>query len=169
MSIKTPRSSSAEARTLVIVRHAHRDKPLGWILDNGLSDKGEKQARRVAKHFVRRFGEAAKPVILSSPKRRCVQTVEPLGQAVGVAVKRHEDLDEGELLEARARKFLDWWKAEGPALTVACSHGDWIPVFMDFLTGRELDLDKGGWIEINQADGETRVVEVHQALKDPAL
>lgn len=142
-------------KTLIVLRHAHRNKPFGGMLDNGLSRKGMKQANEAAKHFLEAYGRA-KALVMSSPKRRCIETVQPIADKIKVAVETSPLLDEQGIvppessnhLEGRAKEFLRWWKAEAPELTVICSHGDWIPVFLRAATGANVDLSKGGWAEI---------------------
>src|SRR4051812_17636433 len=125
---------------LIIVRHAHRDKAEGREQDNGLSAKGLKQAARVLERFQAELGAGAKPRLLSSPKKRCVETVQPIASATGVKLQLSPLLDEGADLETRARRFFAEWKKDAPALTVICSHGDWIPYFLEFATGVPTDL-----------------------------
>ena len=61
--------------------------------------------------------------ILSSPFLRCVQTVEPLGRALGLSVDIVEELAEG-----RSRRALALVRslADGPAAAL-CTHGDIVP------------------------------------------
>src|SRR4051812_26203108 len=100
-------------KCLVIVRHAHRDKIMGGIFDNGLSTQGKAQARRFAKEFAKEFGKNAKPMILSSPKKRCLETVHPLSKQSGADLKTMPLLDEGSV-EEKAEKFLAWWRKKAP-------------------------------------------------------
>jgi broad specificity phosphatase PhoE len=125
------------------------------MLDNGLSRKGKKQADQAAKHFLQEHGRT-KALVLSSPKRRCIETVQPIADKIKKAVEISPLLDQQGIvppetssqLEGRAKEFQRWWRAEGPELTVICSHGDWIPLFLCAATGANVDLAKGGWAEI---------------------
>jgi phosphohistidine phosphatase SixA len=151
----------SSAKRLILIRHAHRDKPfgLGGIADNGLSAKGLKQAERVREYFKEHFeGEA--PLILSSPKKRCRETVAPIAKMEGVKVQESEDLNEGEQVEKKAKRFLEWWKEEAPPLTVACSHGDWIPEFTMLALGEEIDLNKAGWLELKLSRDEKGILKI---------
>jgi broad specificity phosphatase PhoE len=154
--------------TLLIVRHAHRDKSLGGEADNGLSAKGRKQSSRVLERFVECFGEqfagAGSVKVLSSPKRRCVETVQPIAEHLGTKVRLEALLDEGENLELRAKRFFQEWKKDSPKLMVICSHGDWIPCFLELATGVQTDLAKGGWIRLENRDGRPVVTEILQEL-----
>lgn len=136
-------------KTLIIIRHAHREKIAD---DNGLSPKGRKQAKRARDFYRSRFRRST-AALLSSPKRRCVETLEPLSELLDVDIETTALLDEGDALKLRAREFLSHWLASsGPELTVISSHGDWIPVFLELATGARAELAKGGWAEI-EADG----------------
>ena len=44
--------------------------------------------------------------------------------------------------------FVDWWKYEAPDLTIACSHGDVIPMLVEKITGGMISIKKAGWCEI---------------------
>jgi phosphohistidine phosphatase SixA/8-oxo-dGTP pyrophosphatase MutT (NUDIX family) len=116
------------ASALYVVRHAKAGLRAAWSgpdEERPLTRRGRKQARRLVERFqgleIRR--------ILSSPFLRCVQTVEPLGEARGLAVEAIPELREGarveELLGALAS--LD----EGP--TVVCGHGTEIRSMIDRL------------------------------------
>lgn len=148
-----------QSKRLLIIRHAHRDKPFGSSFDNGLSLKGIKQAEELRDRFEEKLTDR-NPDFISSPKKRCIETVQPLCDALGKKLEVSALLDEGENLEARVRQFCDVWKKRGPLHTVVCSHGDWIPVCVDFLTGRQLDIEKAGWIEV-ELDGDD-VAEVRK-------
>ncbi len=118
--------------TLLIVRHAHAGERRSWNGDDRLrplSERGLKQATSIA----RKLAPHEPTRILTSPTVRCRQTIEPLGDAVGVRVKDDDRLFEGpsrsdieSLLDDAARK-----KA-----TVMSSHGDVIPALLHALVER---------------------------------
>ena len=144
-------------KTLVLLRHAHRDVE-ERSRDNGLSEKGEEQVRRMVE-FARKRLEDSAPVFLSSPKKRCVETLSPLARALGGRVVIDPRLSERSPVEgaaeylARLEEFLDFWKYECPETTIVCSHGDWIPDAIHRLTGAESALKKCGWAEIEYLNG----------------
>jgi 8-oxo-(d)GTP phosphatase len=116
------------ASALYVVRHAKAGIRAAWSRpdeERPLTRRGRKQARRL----VERFQGLEIQRILSSPFLRCVQTVEPLGEARGLAVEAIPELREGssvdELLGALAS--LD----ERP--TVVCGHGTEIETMIDRL------------------------------------
>lgn len=141
------------SKTLILVRHAHRDKSRGRQRDNGLSSKGKKQREVFEQAWERRLSKKS-PAFLSSPKRRCTETIAPLAAKLDCRVRVSALLDEqhGELKESygrfrgRVKRFLSWWKAKGPDLMIACSHGDWIPELVSLVKGKPKDLSKGDWI-----------------------
>ncbi|MEZ5269073.1 MAG: hypothetical protein R2789_11095 [Microthrixaceae bacterium] len=67
------------------------------------------------------------------PLPRCIETVEPLAQKLGLAVEVHDALREG------ADPALTWSLIEdlGPSTVVMCSHGDVIPEILDRSERRE--------------------------------
>jgi 2,3-bisphosphoglycerate-dependent phosphoglycerate mutase len=133
-----------EHRRLILIRHAHRDTEI-HTLDNGLSEKGLKQVKQVVKFAQTRDLEGA--VFLSSPKKRCVETITPVADQFGIKVQIEKALGEGGPI-AQLDAFLDRWKYEGPELTVVSSHGDVIPMIVQKLTGGLISIKKAGWCEI---------------------
>ena len=108
--------------TTYLVRHGsagHRDQ--GDPADDGriLDEPGKVQAEKLA-DWLRHL-----PItrIVSSPFPRCVQTVEPLGAALGLTVETRGELAESTPIEQ------SWPLLEELAWTTAvvCSHGDVIP------------------------------------------
>jgi broad specificity phosphatase PhoE len=150
---------------LIVVRHAHRDKAEGKDKDNGLSEKGRRQAARIAARFGCEFVDE-RALVISSPKKRCRETVEGLG----VKVQSFELLDEEgpdetwEKFNQRIEQFMTWWVREAPPLVVACSHGDWIPAFLRSATKADIELSKGGWAELTLTDGDVRLEWLLQKL-----
>lgn len=65
----------------ILIRHAHRDTA-DRAQDNGLSKKGREQAKRLRKYFEERFPEGEGDLVLvTSPKKRCVETIEPIAES----------------------------------------------------------------------------------------
>jgi phosphohistidine phosphatase SixA len=148
------------SRKLIIVRHAHRNKLRGGEADNGLSAKGKAQARALAKFYIRIIGKQRpagkqEPVIFSSAKRRCIETVEPLAKKQKTPIETLDSLNEainGSELREKARVFHSFWTNRKEPLTLICAHGDWITAYLKLLFALELDLEKGGWIEIESRE-----------------
>lgn len=157
------------SKKLILVRHAHRDKTEGREKDNGLSKKGRKQADRVKRYYLSLFGKE-RARLLSSAKTRCMETLLPLADKLGTSVSISPMLmeeDEGLTpINARVKKFCDEWKNSKDPLVVACSHGDWLPMALEQLTGAYIELKKGGWAEVEQAGEKTILRNVLQELPD---
>lgn len=141
-------------RRLIIVRHAHRDTSQGRSLDNSLSKKGWEQAASVAKDLSSKL-KGKKFVLISSPKKRCRETLQELAVALDCKIKisrlldeRDEDLETGSAFRKRIKKFVRWWENSKSSITVICSHGDWIPELTSMIQGEGLDLRKGEWVEL---------------------
>ena len=120
--------------SLFLVRHAKAGKRSQWDDDDSLRplvEEGVRQAEVIA--------EAIAPLhptaLFSSPFLRCVQTLEPLGKAVGLPVVAHELLAEG----VNFIGTVDWMHtlADG---AVMCSHGDVIPEVIDALERRGMEV-----------------------------
>jgi phosphohistidine phosphatase SixA len=147
-------------RTLILVRHAHRETDGGRDRDNGLSPRGKVQAKFIARYFRMRFPKQS-PVLLSSPKLRCIETLFPLSDKLGIEMKVLDLIAEQEgttkSFILRVEKFLRWWKTQGPPLLVVCSHGDWIPQFTQKAVGAAIELKKGGWAELEIESSQARL------------
>lgn len=125
-----------------LIRHADAGRRGSWDgpdAERPLVTAGLSQARALALELA-----SANPRrILSSPLVRCIQTVQPLADAVGVLVEPHPALSEGAELEE------SWALLEalaGDEQAVLCSHGDVIPPLLDRLARRGvpvLGFDRG--------------------------
>lgn len=153
-------------KQLILIRHAHRDTS-DRSLDNGLSEKGQRQAKWIERFAESRFSPSEwkelKALVLTSPKRRCIETVGPLVETFGVDLVKRPELDEQKSSESfaefseRIQKFLSWWVKDGPALAVACSHGDGLPLAIFHLLGNAVDMKKGSWLEMEWQDGRAQL------------
>lgn len=151
------------SKTLFIVRHAHRDKDNGQHFDNGLSEKGHKQAKRILKYFKDHHVEDLDAFSLySSPKKRCVETLEPLSQETGKKIQILDLVNEGGMIDIKAQEFFKWWIREAPEFTVVSSHGDVIPLIVFYMTGARVDVSKGSLIEITGSSAAPHIVTVLQ-------
>ncbi|MEM9514258.1 MAG: phosphoglycerate mutase family protein [Actinomycetota bacterium] len=122
------------SRTLYFVRHAKAGSRSEWVGDDAvrpLSRTGWAQAAAIAV----RLGQKSPPRLVASPSLRCVQTLEPLGEAVGVKVEPDDRLYEG----GGFMPVLDLL-AELPHRGVLCSHGDIIPSVVMALERRGMEI-----------------------------
>jgi phosphohistidine phosphatase SixA len=107
-----------------LIRHAHAVGRGSWEEDDELrplSKRGVRQARGL----VKLLGDEPIRRILSSPAVRCVDTVRPLADALGLTADHEPRLREGapagealELVQFVARRKGD---------SVLCCHGDLVP------------------------------------------
>lgn len=147
-------------KKLILVRHAHRDTS-DRELDNGLSEKGREQAKGLVVVFKNKISKDGKIILFSSPKRRCIETLAPFSKKVDVKITVDPNLDEQKHTETAARfekrldSFLEFISGlqrkasrSEEVVIVACSHGDWLPIAIQKLTGVAIDLKKGGVAEI---------------------
>lgn len=120
--------------TLYLVRHAKAGERRTWDGDDEdrpLSKKGWRQAESIAKRLKGR----GVPALYSSSYLRCVQTLEPLGEAVGLEVRTDERLFEDEPFEPVLEML-----AEVENGSVLCSHGDIIPAVIQALHRRGMEI-----------------------------
>jgi 8-oxo-dGTP pyrophosphatase MutT (NUDIX family) len=116
--------------TLVLVRHGHAGNRRDWDGPDELrplDDRGRREAAQLAQ-VLPVFG----PVAVSSARRtRCVQTVEPLAERLGLPVQPLPELGEEEFEAdpqaglAAVEQLLD--PREEPGVSVVCSQGGAIP------------------------------------------
>ena len=122
---------------LHLVRHAKaaiRSDHVGSDRGRPLVERGELQAKELA---VRSMFNAVSR-IMSSPAVRCIETVRPLAERLGLVVEEDERLNEGQdpsvVFELAAAHDL-----QGGDI-VLCSHGDLIPEALHLATMRGVEL-----------------------------
>lgn len=139
---------------LYLVRHAKAGSRHDW---DGPDDQRplSKKGRRQADSLVKLLFDKQVERVLSSPFVRCVETVQPLADKLGLTVENAEALAEG----ARAKEAVGLLRSlEVDA--VLCTHGDVIPKILDALAdgdGIDLPADypyaKGStWELVGEAD-----------------
>jgi len=113
---------------LYVVRHAdagHRIDPGPGDAGRTLSERGQRQAEGLRAAFA----DVGITRLLASPFARCMQTLEPLGDELGVAVEADPRLAEGQ----GALGILALAKELRKTSAVLCSHGDVIPDLLEAL------------------------------------
>ncbi|HEX6301003.1 MAG TPA: NUDIX hydrolase [Acidimicrobiia bacterium] len=126
----------AQTGTLFLLRHAaagDRRKWEGIDAIRPLNKKGRRQSAALAKSL--QYSGIEK--IYTSPYTRCVQTVEPLAEAVGAKVVEHDALAEGPDIDA-AYALADELVGYNAVL---CSHGDVIPAVINRMMWAGLTLE----------------------------
>jgi 8-oxo-dGTP diphosphatase len=115
---------------LYVVRHAHAGSRSSWDGPDEarpLSTKGHRQASAIADSLaaIRATG------LVSSPFRRCTQTLDPLAATLGLGVDEDPRLAEGAGGED-ALALADELRKEHE-VAVVCSHGDVVPEMLRIL------------------------------------
>lgn len=123
---------------IYLVRHAHAGQRAhdGRDIFRQLSPDGHARATELVSLFEQR------PAIrvMSSPATRCVQTVAPIAEALGVEVEECQELWEGSsIVDA-----LSCLEIEGTGNVIACSHGDIIPGLIEMLGARGVQVQGRG-------------------------
>lgn len=121
--------------SVVLLRHASAGDRAAWTGEDRLrplDKKGWKQATRL----VDELRELGVTRVLSSPYDRCVQTVEPLAEELGVGIEIDDRLAEG----AGRRAALELLGELEDA--VACTHGD----IVEEVLGRSLKKGEYGLV-----------------------
>jgi len=135
---------------LNLLRHADAGDPLRWRgpdAERPLSAVGQRQIERLTKHLV---GVGFRSdAILSSPKRRAVETAEPLAEALGIPV-RIVDALAGSISISLLDDLLT--AAGDPASATLVGHD---PDFSDLLTtivgAASLPMKKGAFASLSIA------------------
>lgn len=115
---------------LYVVRHAHAGSRSNWDgpdESRPLTTKGRRQADAIAEALA----PAGLGALVSSPYRRCTQTLDPLADRLGLAVEADPRLAEG-ADGVHALGLADELCKEHDA-AVVCSHGDVIPDMLRIL------------------------------------
>jgi broad specificity phosphatase PhoE len=133
---------------VLVIRHAHRNKYSDVKRDNGLSKKGKQQAKKINKYFDHAFPETISMSLISSPKKRCLETIEAISKKRKVEIQRFAALDEGGNLSDKVKWVNRWIRKSKSSVIVLCSHGDLIPPLMREILGQDISLDKGGVAQI---------------------
>jgi broad specificity phosphatase PhoE len=118
---------------LYVVRHAHAGSRSAWVEDDRtrpLSKKGWRQATALAD----RLGDVGITRLVSSPSLRCVETMRPLADRLGLVIDDDDRLAEGEDGEG-ALALADELCRTGSEAVALCSHGDVIPDLLWELRG----------------------------------
>jgi 8-oxo-dGTP diphosphatase len=107
--------------TLLLIRHGHAGNRKDWHGDDRLRPLSPK-GRRQAKSLVAQLEPWAPSRVLSSPYRRCMETVKPLADELGLKVEEVDELGEG-----AGRQAVDLVRSLHDSHVALCTHGDVIP------------------------------------------
>lgn len=115
---------------LYLVRHTHAGSRSSWDgpdTERPLTTKGHRQAAAIGQELAG-VGVTA---LVSSPYRRCIQTLEPLATHLVLPVASDERIAEGATGNDALALVDELAKEHGAA--VVCSHGDVIPELLRIL------------------------------------
>lgn len=144
----------SETGTLFLLRHSaagDRTKWKGIDAVRPITKKGRHQSKLIARSLKDRGIER----IYTSPYTRCVQTVEPLAEAIGAKVVEHDALAEGPDIDAAYGLCHDLVGYNA----VLCTHGDVIPAVINRMMWAGLTLEsrfycsKGSIWEVDLEEG----------------
>jgi 8-oxo-dGTP diphosphatase len=119
---------------LLLVRHGTAGHRRTWNGDDRLRPLDER-GRHEAVGLVEALQRYGVTRVVSSPAVRCVETVEPLAERLGLEIELREELAEGAGQAAAVRLF----RALATETPVACCHRD----LMEALLGRARPRKKG--------------------------
>lgn len=156
-----------QPRSLVIVRHGRTVANARGLLlgraDPPLDEVGEAQADDLARILV-----AYRPsVLVSSPSRRCVQTLKPYALREGLEVRREKLFSETGY-DARDSLRLTLALLDSGLPTALCSHGKVLPELLTAVCERRFDEDgrladtqlrKGAFAVAHHRDGRIVALE----------
>ncbi|MGN6782453.1 MAG: NUDIX hydrolase [Marmoricola sp.] len=140
---------------LVVVRHAAAQDRRGWDRPDPLrplTAGGERQAEALAPVL----GAYGVNRLLTSPSRRCVQTLEPYG----IAAERVRALSEEDRDGDRIRPLLDDVLASRRS-TALCTHRPVLPIVLDHLGVAEEPLAPGELVVAHHRRGRVVATERH--------
>lgn len=139
---------------LIVLRHAHAGSRSAWTGDDRarpLSAQGQLEA----KALIGSLGPLRPARLLASPALRCTQTVEPLGNELGVEIEVEVRLFEG----TPPSTVLGLLDEVADADAVLSTHGDVIPLLLDTLVGQGMQPERSlvwqkasAWV-IERTDG----------------
>jgi len=106
------------------------------------------QAEKFRDKTIKRYRNLKGMSLLSSPKIRCVETLQPLARKLELPIQIDpllaEQFNEStEAFQARVLMFWNAWLKTQHPITVISTHGDWIPLFFKIIFGEVLSLKKG--------------------------
>jgi 8-oxo-dGTP diphosphatase len=127
--------------TILVLRHVDAGDRAAW--------EGEDRSRPVSPAGLRQaialvdtYADRSVTAVLSSPYRRCVQSVEPLAAATGTVIEEVDELAEGAPFDGLDRLLRDAQRRarETGGAVVVCSHGDVIGMLVTWLEDQGVAL-----------------------------
>lgn len=127
----------ATTRTVLLVRHASAGSRSKWRGEDRLRPLDEK-GRRQAEELVRLLGRFDVRYIVSADNLRCVQTVQPLSEAIGVPIAEEPLVSAAGIAdhEAQAVEFVREFGEDGEAAVIS-SQQEAIPELLARLSSED--------------------------------
>ena len=162
---------------VILIRHASAGSKSDWRKDDELrplDGRGKQQARMLAV-LLGCFGAGR---VLSSPAERCLGTVRPYAESIGVRVESVPELGllhtrprkKGDAAEAALEQAAAWVAAGQDRPVVICAHRENLPVLLAAVCGQlggqppdGPPLRKGGFWVLHRAGGALAGTELHHA------
>ena len=145
-----------KTRTLVVLRHAKSSPRNGFDgddLERPLDEPGVVRANAL----IGVLGAYGVRHIVSSPARRCVQTVEPFARSISTFLEIDERMFEEAKPSLVRRSLAALLERNKP--TVVCTHRPNLPTIFDDLGLKFADLEPGGAVVIHHRKGIVCAVE----------
>ena len=121
--------------SVYVVRHGKAGHRETWAGDDDTQRPLTKAGRRQAEALADRLTDAGVKTLWSSPYVRCVETLEPLAERLGLTIETDERLAEGVDFE----HTLDLIREAGDG-AVHCTHGDMFTDVINALARRGTEL-----------------------------
>ncbi len=138
-----------------LLRHGHRHV-IYERDDNGLSERGNQQVSELSQYLLP-LCEHNSPLLVCSPKLRCLETVAPLAQLLNVEVRVSQFIDEQNGnesqfdFESRVKNYVSDICHALPDTLIICSHGDVLPLILHNLTRQTMLFRPAGLVRLAQS------------------
>lgn len=137
-------------QSLILLRHGQRQG-----FDDALTEHGKRQVEERCHFLFQAFGDQID--FMSSPKQRCLQSLETLSSLCKKPALIVEDLSErfdsedSKAFEKRVKNSLETrFLNSTSSITLICSHSDWLFVAAKFLLDLQIQFLEGSWAQLQK-------------------
>ena len=155
-------------KQIFFIRHGHAHQGHNGDPDlRALSEKGKLQALESAEFLARAIDPDRLQTIdlYSSPKLRCLETMAPISDKLGVKLLQTPLLTETHYDEStsafigRIQEFIARWLRSSASTAIACTHSDVIPEAVRLMTRIDIHgVKNAGIYEIGTTSGKSELV-----------